>query len=144
MLWPSDSGSVRRIVVLLLIAAIPAVAVALWHPRKPSWQKWGGDLREISLKQVASEDAVWIDARSEAAYQRGHIPGAVSLDEARWEESLPALVAAWRPGVRLVVYCDGADCGTSRSVARRLKREFGWQEIYVLKGGWRAFKEAHP
>jgi len=40
------------------------------------------------------------------------------------------------------VYCDGADCGTSRAVARRLKRELGVSEVYVLKGGWRAWPKA--
>ena len=132
---------VRQAAALMLLAAIPALAAALWHPHKPEWTRSAGDTPEISWDQASAlkSEVLWIDARKEENYRQGHIDKALSLDEARWEDSLPAVIAAWQPGAAIVVYCDGADCGTSRSVARRLKRELGVPEVYVLKGGWRAW-----
>ena len=132
---------VRQAAAIVLLAAIPALAAALWHPHKPVWTRSVGDLPEISWDQARAlkNGVLWIDARKADDFRRGHIDNALSLDEARWEDSLPAVIAAWQPGAAIVVYCDGAECGLSRSVARRLRRELGVSEVYVLKGGWRAW-----
>ena len=128
----------------VLLAAMPALAAALWHPHKPEWTRSAGDTPEISWDRASTlkSEVLWIDARKAENYRQGHIDAAISLDEARWEDSLPGVIAAWHPGATIVVYCDGADCGTSRSVARRLKRELGVSEVYVLKGGWHAWPKA--
>ena len=132
---------VRQATAIVLLAAIPALVAALWHPHKPAWTRSTGDTQEISWDQARAlkNGVLWIDARKADDFRRGHIDGALSLDEARWEDSLPAVIAAWQPGAAIVVYCDGADCGLSHSVARRLKREMGVSEVYVLKGGRRAW-----
>jgi rhodanese-related sulfurtransferase len=129
----------RQAAAIVLLAAIPALAATLWHPHKPEWSRSTGDTPEISWDRARAlkSGVLWIDARKADDFQRGHIDNALSLDEARWEDSLPGVIAAWHPGATIVVYCDGADCGTSRSVARRLKRELGVSGVYVLKGGWR-------
>ena len=101
-------------------------------------------MAEVTWSQVAggTEPVLWIDARAETAFASGHVPGALSLSEAEWEQGLPAVVKAWRPGVKVVVYCDDRGCEASQSVARRLRRELGLGDIFVLKGGWRAWLEA--
>ena len=132
---------VRQAAAIVLLAAIPALGAALWHPHKPEWTRSDADTPEISWDRASAlkSEVLWGDARTAENYRQGHIDKALSLDEARWEESLPAVIAAWQPGVAIVVYCDGADCGMRRSVERRLKRELGVSDVYVLKGGWRAW-----
>ena len=83
-----------------------------------------------------------VDARSEVAFRRQHIPGALPLSEVQWEERLPAVIQAWQPGARVVVYCDNLGCESSQAVARRLRRELGINDVFVLKGGWNAWLEA--
>lgn len=129
---------------LLLVALVPALLTAAFHPRRPEWGRAGDRVTEVSWRQVAvrKEPVLWVDARPEVAFARGHVPGALSVPEELWEERLPAVVRAWQPGMRIVVYCDDRACDTSQSVARRLRRDLGVAEVFVLQGGWRAWNEA--
>ena len=127
---------------LLLAALIPALLSASIHPRRPLWQKSVG-VGEVSVASVRSRaDIVWVDARSEAAFSGGHIPGAILLPLDGWTDHVEALLGAWKPGVMVVVYCDAETCAASQSVARRLRDELGLEEVYVLAGGWRKWQEA--
>ncbi len=137
--------AVRQSLVLLLLALVPALIAGLAHPRRPSCAP-PGDVTEVAWPEVAG----WavapfiIDARHAADYARACIPGALPLEESRWEEQLPRIVDQWPPDAPILVYCNDEGCGTSRDVARRLKNEFGLARIYVLKGGWRAWQAAQP
>ena len=129
---------------LLLAAWVPALLTAMWHPRRPTWGPENAPVAEVTWSQASggAGQVLWIDARSATVFAGGHVPGALSLNEAEWEQGLPAVVKAWRPGVKIVVYCDDRACEASQSVARRLRRELGLDEVPVLKGGWRAWLEA--
>jgi rhodanese-related sulfurtransferase len=133
----------RKAVPLLLLAAlIPALLSAWLHPCRPLWQK-SAKVGEVSVASVRSRaDVVWVDARSEAAFAVGHIPGAISLPLDGWTGHVEAVVSAWKPGVTVVVYCDAATCAASQSVARRLRDELGLDEVYVLSGGLQKWQEA--
>jgi rhodanese-related sulfurtransferase len=130
---------------LLLIAVVPALLTAAFHPRRPVWSRDLAVLPEVTWSEAAGWRGLvlFVDARTEAAYEHAHIPGAISLNVARWEEQLPALIKAWRPGMRMVVYCDDHRCDESQAVARRLRRDMGVNAVFVLKGGWGAWLEAH-
>ena len=41
----------------------------------------------------------------------------------------------------IVVYCKGEDCGTSKRIAKRLRKSLPEAEIYSLKGGDTAWQE---
>ena len=141
---PTLAISLRQAGALLLIALLPAVVAATLHPRKPAWSREQMAEPEITMAQVAHWEGrvLWVDARPEAEYQRQHAPGAVWLAEERWEQQLPEFLRAWRPGLRVVVYCNDTGCALSQSVARRLRRETSIDGIFVLKGGWTAWREA--
>jgi rhodanese-related sulfurtransferase len=85
-------------------------------------------------------DAIWIDARPEAEFAQGHVPGAMLLNEDRWNELLPPMLAAWSPEKRVVVYCASESCGSSREVARRLRNDAQLKNVFVLEGGWEAWR----
>lgn len=133
----------RQVGAVLLLALIPALLAAAWHPRRPAWTRDQARVPEVTWATVQDWRGLvlLVDARDAAAYRRQHIPGALSLGERGWEGLLQALVAAWRPGGRVVTYCDDRSCEVSQSVARRLRRELGVNDVFVLKGGWNAWWE---
>jgi rhodanese-related sulfurtransferase len=130
--------------MILLVALIPAAIAAMFHPRHPGWSREQAVIREVEWTAVRQwcEPVLMVDARSAAAYARGHIPGALSLFGGPGDGAMAALVAAWHPGTRILVYCDSPRCDAAQSAAGRLRRELGIEEVYVLKGGWSAWVEA--
>jgi len=127
----------REIAAVLLLALIPAGATALWHPRRPAWQS---DEVSVAAASAWGSQVLWVDARPDADFQRGHIPGAVSLNEDRWDELLPGLLDHWRTTQKIVVYCSSLSCQLSHDVARRLRDEVNLPNVYVLQGGWEAWQ----
>jgi rhodanese-related sulfurtransferase len=85
-----------------------------------------------------------VDARADADFAQGHIPGAISLNEDRWDDLLPAVVDEWDASRDIVVYCSSLSCQTSRDVARRLREEVNLPNVFVLQGGWEAWRQVHP
>ena len=136
--------SLRQSAALLVAALVPALLAAGLHPRRPAWSLAAAAQPEVTWAQVSAwpGPVLPVDARPAAAYEQRHVPGALPLNEAQWETELPAVIQAWHPGMRVVVYCDDAGCGASQSVARRLRRELGIDQVFVLKGGWGAWLKA--
>jgi len=138
--------ALRQVVAILLLAILPAIAAGLWHPRRPAWQS---DEVTLAVASAWVPDVVWVDARPDADFARAHIPGAVPLNEDRWNDLLPALLDQWEAGSgksprKIVVYCSSLSCQTSHDVARRLREEAGMPNVFVLQGGWEAWRREHP
>jgi len=73
---------------------------------------------------------VVVDARSSAAYAKGHVPGAVSLPH---REMCAATTAHFDRGKTYVVYCDGIGCNGSTRGAYKLAA-LGFQVKEMLGG----------
>lgn len=131
----------REPLLLCVLAVAPTLAAAVFHPRSPGWSPETVREGEISLLAAIAlgEKALWIDARPEQEYEREHVPGAAPLNEDRWDQLLEALLGRWIPGQPIIVYCDNRLCRASHGVAQRL-REAGLHPVYVLHGGWEAWK----
>ncbi len=93
-----------------------------------------------STSWLRTEKFVWIDARPRPKYETDHVPGAILLNEEEWDACFPNFTEAWAPGTPIVVYCE-VGCRSGYKVAERL-RDKGIEPIYVLKGGWQAWKAA--
>lgn len=128
--------ALRQVTALLALALLPALATGLWHPRRPSWQS-----DEVSLAAATGwgQSVLWVDARPDSDFARGHIPGALPLNEDRWDDLLPGLLDHWDTTRKTVVYCSSLSCQASREVARRLRDEVGLPNVFVLEGGWEAW-----
>ena len=85
---------------------------------------------------------MWIDARPGGDYTAAHVPGALLLNTEEWDSLLPAVLNSWSPDRKVVVYCSKQTCGASREVARRLREEAGLKNVFVLTGGWEAWKNS--
>ena len=132
---------------LILLSVPPALLTAWLHPRHFTWQ-WdrSAAIIEVTPDEVArwSGRTLWVDARSEVAYLRGHIPGAILCNEDAWHRLLPGFFETWQPHMKVVVYCSVTDCDASQAVAQRLRRELNLSDIYVLRGGWTAWQQTQP
>ena len=92
---------------------------------------------------VLAHRGLAIDARSNAFYQAGHVPGALNLPRDDFEHNFPSVRAPLeanraRP---IVVYCAEADCKDSELVAEALNR-LGFRNVRVYKEGWEEWLRA--
>jgi rhodanese-related sulfurtransferase len=130
---------------VVLLATLPAVLAGWLHPKRPAIGLTSRPVveeRTVGDLVRASTPILWVDARSEQEFQAGHVPKAVRLDQETWEKLLPGFLAAWQPGMVVVVYCNTDMCQASQEVAVRIRRELQIDNVVVLKNGWAAWREA--
>jgi rhodanese-related sulfurtransferase len=94
-------------------------------------------IREITIdiaKDLFDQNMLFVDARSEEYYVKGHIPKAVCYD------NLDSLITKMEEYISIdngfVVYCSDDDCGSSEELAYSLQEQ-GFSNIYLFKGGWK-------
>ena len=130
----------RQALILVALAFLPGIGQAIYFRDKVSWQLPVPASEMVTVVQARAwgENAIWIDARPEEEFARDHVPGALSLNEDRWNELLPQLLAVWSPEKKIVVYCSSQSCNASREVAHRLLNQAQppMQNVFVLEGGW--------
>jgi rhodanese-related sulfurtransferase len=132
------SRFVRQALVLVALAFAPAIGQAIYFRDKVSWQSPIPPSESVTVAQAQAwgANAIWADARPDEEFARDHVPGAISLNEDRWNELLPQFLATWSPEKKVVVYCSSQSCNASREVARKLRTEAQLKNIFVLQGGW--------
>ncbi len=86
--------------------------------------------------------AVFVDVRSAFAYEAGHILGALHLPSHVSTAHLREVLASYPADIRVITYCSGGGCQSSRTLAKRLVEESVRDEVYVLTGGWPAWQAA--
>ncbi len=135
--------ALRETIVLILVAIVPAALAVMFHPDLANRGRAGLDAGAVRLEEARAWDApvLWIDARDAESFARGSIPHAVHLAPERFESDLGAVLAAWQPGARIVVFCGSLSCATSQEIAQRL-RDAGLDDVHHLHGGWEAWQEA--
>jgi len=129
---------VRQALILVVLAFLPGIGQALYFRDKVSWQSPvpASEMVTVAQARAWGRNAIWVDARPEVEFERDHVPGAVPLNEDRWNELLPRFLATLSPEKRVVVYCSSQSCNAGREVARRLQDEAQLKNVFVLQGGW--------
>jgi rhodanese-related sulfurtransferase len=100
-----------------------------------------GDIPAVSLEDAVvkflSDEALFLDARSTADYQRGHIKGAVNLPvrDGSFGQRLQEFSGRVDHQRELIVYCDGTDSPLSPQLASIL-RGLGFRNVKILLNGW--------
>ncbi len=130
----------RQALILVALAFLPGIGQAIYFRDKVSWRLpvTASEMVTVVQARAWGENAIWIDARPDEEFARDHVPGAVSLNEDRWNELLPQFLAVWSPEKKIVVYCSSQSCNASREVAHRLRNQAQppMQNVFVLEGGW--------
>lgn len=101
---------------------------------------------EICLQQIPLDmNVLWVDARLRKDWEKSGVTGSIlwNLDPAENMQVFEA-EAAMRimESPRVIVYCGDENCGISRQIADRILGLQLSAEVSVLRGGWRALKEA--
>ncbi len=134
----------KQVFLLLLLASVSAVLNFGLFRNDFNWQTASEHVSELSVHAAAKlaehTPILFVDAREQAAFEKEHIRDAVLLNETEWESQFDGFMAVWEPGQIIIVYCSSQACEASQQVAKRLRRELGVSEIYILKGGWEAWK----
>lgn len=128
--------------VIALLVMVAAAGTFLFHPKMPAWYEVSESFEnEITLSGVRELEGkiVWIDARTEKDFNKGHVVGALLLNQENWADLLwkHRDVIEGLQDTPVIVYCDGKRCKRSGEVAERLRTEMGLSPVYVLKGDWR-------
>ena len=134
---------VRQALILFALAFLPGIGQAIYFRDKVSWQSPvpASEMVTVAQARAWGGNAIWVDARPDLEFEWEHVPGAVLLNEDRWNELLPQFLATWSPEKRVVVYCSSQSCNASREVARRLRDEAQLKNVFVLQGGWEEWLE---
>jgi len=129
---------VRQALILAALALVPGLGQAVYFRDRVSWRSPipASEMITVTQARAWGGNAIWVDARPDEEFARDHVPGALSLNEDRWNELLPQFLAAWSPEKRIVIYCSSQSCNASREVAHRLRNEAQLPNVFVLKGGW--------
>ena len=135
--------AVREALLLLALACLPAIGQGFYFRDKVSWQSPvpASEMVTVAQARAWGGNAIWVDARPDLEFEWEHVPGAVLLNEDRWNELLPQFLTTWSPEKRVVVYCSSQSCNASREVARRLRDEAQLKNVFVLQGGWEEWLE---
>jgi len=86
---------------------------------------------------------LFIDARNDADYAEGHIPGALLVDHYYSSQYLPDVLPIVEWTEKVIIYCNGGDCEDNALVAMDLLEEgVPAAKICLFKGGWEAWEVA--
>lgn len=148
------TNTVRQAVFIFLISIFIGTAVNLVRPDKiPFVDAWSmadklttqdGGTMAIPLEEAAAlfadNAAVFLDARSSAEYDQGHIRGAVNLPWHEVDNYFETVIMTLDRNAMLITYCDGEACPLSHDLAVFLK-DLGFSRVRVLVNGWTLWKE---
>ncbi len=104
-----------------------------------------GERIDISLveakKLFLRQAAIFIDARPDDDYEKGHIKGARSLPRHEVDQRLMSVTEDISTDTPIITYCDGESCELSHDVANFLV-DMGFSNVRILVNGWTKWKEA--
>ncbi len=86
--------------------------------------------------------ATFVDARGAAAFEVGHVPGAIHLPADEAAVILGVQSVPLPPDGLVITYCDGADCQLSEALGMLLEENGVCQQVRVLEGGFPAWTAA--
>jgi len=112
----------------------------------PEWIK-GGGLHAVSpafIKKQIDEKAAMtlIDARpKDRKYDKGHIPGAISLPDTQFDKLAPELLPKDKAAA-LYFYCEGLACVLSNDSASKAMK-LGYTNVKVVPEGYPGWEKAY-
>ncbi|MCA1785667.1 MAG: rhodanese-like domain-containing protein [Desulfobacteraceae bacterium] len=154
LVWHHIGNTGRQTLFIILISIVLGAAVNLIRPDGiPFVESWSmaeklatedGGTMAIPLEEAATlfadNAAVFLDARTPAEYDQGHIQGAVNLPWHDVDNYFETVIMTLDPEAMYITYCDGEACPLSHDLAALLK-DLGFTRVKVLVNGWTLWKE---
>ena len=147
--------SIRQLSLIVLAAVAIALISNHFRPASlPLIGDWSPEARLMSPsgRQMAitlddannlhqSMGAVFMDARPQEEFTKGHIQGAISLPWHESEQRVMDVTANLTNDAVIVTYCDGDTCDLSKDLALFLEN-LGFTNVRVLVNGWTVWRNA--
>jgi phage shock protein E len=127
---PVKRASHSLVIALLAVLALPGAAPAMDQAAAIS-------VAELREQQNSGSPPVIVDVRTDAEFERGHIPGAVHIPYDELDARLSELSAS--PFDTIVVYCGS---GRRAWSGKRTLLQNGFGRVFRLKGGILAWERA--
>lgn len=83
----------------------------------------------------STDKAVFVDARTDNEYRKGHIEGALHFDVHHFDDEYPGPFADIPKTTPIIAYCAGTSCDLSMELAQRLAEE-GYFLVGYVEDGW--------
>ena len=120
------------------------LAAAQSAPAKAGY--YGKQVDLATVKQYAvlpkRADVTIVDARPAARkYDKGHIPGAISLPDSQFDKLAAQLLPADKAAT-LYFYCEGLECKLSNDSAEKAVK-LGYTNVKVIPEGWPGWEKAY-
>lgn len=128
-----------RVSLWLLLSAFCGFCWMAAHVQKSSQFQARQLLSLDEFKSLLLERVFVIDARPQAFYDQGHIPGAMTLPLNSFDPV--QLVGKIHPDDTIIVYCSDIACHDSHKLAERLSRS-GYAHILIFSGGLEEWSSA--
>lgn len=150
---PRGSSVFRQIVLLICASLLGGLLAQSFSPNRIPWkQDWSRYVESKALKAgltianlddvrriIQSQSHLLLDARPVADYDRGHLPGAMSLPQTDLATFYPQIAPMLSPDQPLLVYCSGHECDESLLLSVYL-REQGFSNVTLFVGGYSEWK----
>jgi rhodanese-related sulfurtransferase len=100
-------------------------------------------VREISIEEVrgdleSSVDFALVDVREDSEWNAAHATGAIHLGKGIIERDIETVIPELNK--KIVLYCGG---GYRSALAADALQQMGYEAVFSLAGGWRAWKAAN-
>ena len=85
---------------------------------------------------------VFVDARNDAAFEAGHIPGAIQCDRYYLEDYIEDVLDYAYDADQVIVYCNGGECEDSMYLCGELMEfDVPYESLYLYEGGWKEWMD---
>ena len=93
-------------------------------------------VEDVKRDQDSGADFVLVDTREESEWNAAHAAGAIHLGKGIIERDIEKAVPDAKK--KIVLYCGG---GFRSALAADALQKMGYENVFSLAGGWRAWKE---
>ncbi|HDL07111.1 MAG TPA: rhodanese-like domain-containing protein [Desulfobacteraceae bacterium] len=95
---------------------------------------------EDAIRKYKSGNALFIDARPEIDFSKGHIKGAINRQESNFDKWVNDFISKTASDKLIITYCDGIDCQLSKNLAEKLEL-VGFENVYYMTDGWNKWNQ---
>ena len=132
-----------QVVVVLLATAGATVSTYYWHPKRPALYLHREALqapgRPLDQIVASTKKIVWIDVRSDQAFEKGHIPAAISMNASNLDRQMVVYQHLLSQKNHFAIYGDSKSAEDVEKLQSMLLG-MGFPMVDTLKGGWRAWE----
>lgn len=143
---------VKEVLIIILVGCCLGLAFNLfWKNKIPFIAPSKAELyRQKNIPTVTLQETkeryerggyIFLDARNCSDFEPGHIKGALNLPVSSFELYYPRLKDTLPKTSKIVVYCEGIECGASLHLAQELA-QLKYEFVEVFLGGWLEWNQA--